>query len=284
MMSNAAKHAATDTVDRVFIRFLIVDRSVAVWTNCAYSQVQAKRKGSQQENAVKKKRGQAMATKKDSIQEERIQDASAPRAEPGAANKTIPRRDLLTGAALVLVGSASGCSKSQQAPAASASDSAGKQAPAASASDSGGTQKLLRTQFMEDFTAEFIGDPAAIQASGQVDKWPDPNRKWPVAKPQQTQVDIAADYATFVKVLMAAGYVMLPLPAPAPGSLEERIGQFIKAKNWPNDNAVPAEFSKLPLTTVHLVEISVIQDRLLKAIYSFNPGGTGGGPGDWPPH
>jgi hypothetical protein len=224
-----------------------------------------------------------MATKKDSIQEERIQDVSAPRVEPGAANKTIPRRDLLTGAALVLVGSASGCAQ-KQPPAASTSDSGGKQAAAASASDCGGNQKLLRTQFMADFTAEFIGDPTAIKAPGQVDTWPDPNRKWPVSKPPQTQLEIAADYATFVKVLMTAGYLIIPLPTPAPGSLEERIGQFIKAKNWPNATAVPAEFPNLSLTTVHLVEISVILDRLLKAIYSFNPDGTGGGPGDWPPH
>ena len=52
------------------------------------------------------------------------------------ANMTILRRDLLAGTALVFAASVSGCK--------------GKQAP-------------LRTKFMDDFTAAFIGDPTKIK-------------------------------------------------------------------------------------------------------------------------
>src|SRR5215831_13678363 len=108
-----------------------------------------------------------MATKKTRIQEQRIQNVSAPRAEPGAANTTIPRRDLLTGAALVLVGSASGC------------------VATGGTAGTAGMQNLLRTKFMADFTAKFIGDPTKMKPpSTTPDPWPDPEsgpstRIWP---------------------------------------------------------------------------------------------------------
>ena len=195
-----------------------------------------------------------MATEKDSILGERIQKPSAPRAEPGAANTIIPRRDLLTGAALVLMGSAAGC---------------------------GNAKPPLRTPFMAAFTLAFIGDPTLIKPPGQTDRWPDPGRKWPVSG--QKKVDIVTDYETFANVLMTMGYVMGPPPAVAPGSLGEKIVQFIQAQNWPTTTTVPPDYQTESLPTVHLIEISVILDRLMQAMNSFGEGGGGGG-SDWPPH
>jgi hypothetical protein len=194
-------------------------------------------------------------------------NVSAPRAEPGAANRTIPRRDLLTGTALVLVGSVSGCGKCP-AP-----------APAPGA-------KLLRTQFMADFTAAFIGDPTKIKdpapCPGSLDPWPDPARLWPA--PGQNRVAIVTDYATFVNVLMTVGYVLAPPPAAPSGSLGDKIAQFLQAQNWPTGTTFPPECNN-ELPTVHLAEIAVILDRLLQAMNSFNPGDKpGGGGGGWPPH
>jgi hypothetical protein len=143
-----------------------------------------------------------------------------------------------------------------------------------------GKPKLLRTKFMADFTAAFIGDPTKIKGPGQLDSWPDPNRLWPV--PGQNMNDIVTDYATFVNVLMTVGYVMAPPPAAASGSLGARIAQFLQAQNWPTGTKVPPEY-KQELPTVHLVEISVILDRLLQAINSFGDGAGGGG-SNWPPH
>jgi hypothetical protein len=188
---------------------------------------------------------------------------SAPGPVPGAANLIIPRRELLTGSALVLMGSVSGC---------------GKVAPA--------KPYLLRTQFMADFTAEFIGDPTTIPDPAPPPKkniWPDPNRRWPTD--HQVGTDILADYATFVNVLMTVGYLVAPAPSTyAPGTLGDRIGKFLTAKNWPIQPPVPPEYQK-EQSTVHLVEIAVILDRLLHAINTFNPDAApGGGPGGWPPH
>jgi hypothetical protein len=200
-----------------------------------------------------------MATKNDSVQEERIQNVSAPRAEPGPAAMIIPRRDLLTGAALVLVGSASGCD---------------------------GSPQRLRTQFMTDFTAEFIGDPTTIKDPAPlpaVDSWPDPHRRWPGQN--ETQTDIVTDFGTFVNVLLTMGYVMGPPPAFPSGSLGARIVLFIQGKNWPTATTILTGSQNEPLPTVHLVEISVILDRLLQAMNSFNPQqGKGGGGSNWPPH
>jgi hypothetical protein len=213
-----------------------------------------------------------MATKKrDSIPEERVQNVSAPRAEP---NITIPRRDLLTGAALVLVGSVSGCGGGKH--------------------QAGAAPALLRTQFIADFTAKFIGDPTKIKDPApppQTDPWPDPEptnppspttRLWP--RQGEGRNDIATDYATFVNVLMTVGYVKAPPPAAPNGSLGAKIAAFLQAQNWPTGTTVPPAYNN-ELPTVHLVEISVILDRLLQAINSFNAAdGAGGSPGGWPPH
>jgi len=177
----------------------------------------------------------------------------------------IPRRELLTGAALVLAGSLSGCATANP--------------------------QAFRTQFMADFTKKFIGDPTKIKPPGSPDPWPDPAssgdppRVWP--KQGQTQQQISEDYATFVTVLMTAGYVMAPLPTFPPGSLGEQITSFLQTQNWPAAAPVfpvPPPYPE-PLPTVHLLEIAVILDRLLQAINSFNSGqGAGGGGSNWPPH
>lgn len=82
-----------------------------------------------------------------------IRAVSAAPAELGAAKLTIPRRELLTGTALVLVASASGCVKGAPPAVAPAITNAAK-------------MKLLRTQFVADFTAAFIGDPTKIKDPG----------------------------------------------------------------------------------------------------------------------
>jgi hypothetical protein len=146
------------------------------------------------------------------------------------------------------------------------------------------SKKPLRTQFMADFTAAFIGDPKKIKDPAPppaTDTWPDPNRLWP--KSGQNRTEIVADYATFVNVLLTVGYVGAPPPAAPSGSLGDQIGKFLIAQNWPAGTEVPPEY-KNELPTVHYVEIAVIQDRLLQAINSFTGGGKGGSGSNWPPH
>jgi len=208
-----------------------------------------------------------MATKKtDSIQEERIQNVAAPRAEPGASNMTILRRDLLAGSALVLLG-VSGCGNVKQQNCGSANPN------------------RLRTDFMKYFTAEFIGDPTKIcdpAPPPATDPWPDPTRKWPNVG--QNQKDAATDYATFVNVLLTVGIAGASPPTATSSPLANRIGKFLIAQNWPAGTPVPPYVDE-PRTTRLLVEIAVIQDRLLQAINSFDFGhGMGAGPSNWPPH
>jgi hypothetical protein len=95
---------------------------------------------------------------------------------------------------------------------------------------------------------------------------------------------------TFVNVLMTVGYVPAPAPNAPSGSLGDRIAQFLQQQKWPTQTTFvpgsPPEYNNEELTTVHLVEIAVIQDRLLQAInsYKVTPGGAGGGGSNWPPH
>jgi hypothetical protein len=225
------------------------------------------------EKAVNKKRGRAMATKKDSIQEERTNQVSALRAAPGAANMTIPRRDVLTGAALVLMGSAS---VSKQVLAGTAPGGSTCRHP-----------NKLHTDFMDGFTKYFIGDPAQIKQPGCDDPWPGSSRKWP-PKGQGTK-DTVADYATFVKVLLTVATDPATDPTdpnftPNP-TLAAAIVKYLNTQHWPGGTPlppIPPEYAK-ERATVNLVEISVIQDRLLQAINSFGSG-VGGGPSSWPPH
>ena len=204
-----------------------------------------------------------MATKQDSIQEEQIQNLPAPRAEPGAANGTILRRDLLTGGAVLLLGSASGCD---------------------------GQPQKVRTQFMFDFTKQFIGDPTKIKDPapfGSYDTWPDPNRLWP--KPKESLADAVTDYLTFVNVLLTVGFVGGSAPSGPNASLAADIAQFLQTENWPTKTTfiagTPSDYNG-ELPTVHLVEVAVIQDRLLQALNSYDPtgGGRGGSGSNWPPH
>ena len=210
-----------------------------------------------------------MATK-NPIEEQPIRNVSAPRAEPGAGNVIIPRRDLLTGAALVLVGSASGCARTAQ-------------------NGGGVSSKKGHTDFVHDFTRDFIGKPENIQSPGQPDHWPDATttatgtvlpgtRQWPNAG--QCPDQITDDFQTFVKVLMTAGYVGGSAPATATG-LELKIWQYLqpdptktgwKKDGWPAGSPEPTPSPSSPYYDVHLVEICVILDRLLQAINSFDVG------------
>jgi hypothetical protein len=223
----------------------------------------------QHEKPVNKKKGRAMATKQ--LREQRIQNVAAPLAEPGAASLIIPRRGLLTGAALVLAGSASGCCGGSGAGA--------------------GNQKPLRTQFMADFTDAFIGPSTKIKDPAPppgTDPWPDPpnatdppTRLWP--KSTQHKPDIVTDYLTFADVLMTVGYRLQTPPTFSPGTLAAQISDFLKAKDWPAAPPVPTEYQG-ELPTVHLVEIGVILDRLLQAMNSFTEGNPTGSGSNWPPH
>jgi len=133
-------------------------------------------------------------------------------------------------------------------------------------------QPLLRTQFMADFTHEFIYD-----SSGKF--------LWPVAG--QSKTAVLADYLTFVTVLMTVGYIEAPAPAASPGSLGDRIATFLANQKWPSQTSIKPKWVKDPgRPTVHLIEIAVILDRLLEAIngFHFKLTARGGGPGGWPPH
>lgn len=204
-----------------------------------------------------------MTTREESTQEERIQNLTPPRAEPKAANMTILRRDLLTGGALVLLSSASGC---------------------------GSQPQKVRTQFMADFTKKYIGDPTTLKDPapyGNSDTWPDPGRKWPT--PKEPLADAVNDYLTFVNVLLTVGFVGGSAPSGPNASLAADIAQFLQTEDWPTKTTfvagTPSEYNN-ELPTVHLVEVAVIQDRLLQALNSYDPTGSGkgGGGSNWPPH
>jgi hypothetical protein len=125
----------------------------------------------------------------------------------------------------------------------------------------------IRTDFMSAFTAEFISD-------GKPKKW-----KWP--GPTQQNQSILADFETFSDVLMRAGFLLQAVAPDGSNSLSDRLAQFLIAQNWPIAKPVPNTRPKLE-RTVHLIEISVIVDRLLEAINQKRE--AGGGPSIWPPH
>jgi hypothetical protein len=125
--------------------------------------------------------------------------------------------------------------------------------------------KLVRTKFMADFTAEFIGQNASTP--------------WPGA--DATNASVVADFATFMSILIAAEVSHTPPPTVPVGSLAARVGNFLIAQNWPIAAPKPKTWDKIQ-QTVHLIEISVIADRLLKAINSSPL--RGGNPSGWPPH
>jgi hypothetical protein len=123
----------------------------------------------------------------------------------------------------------------------------------------------VRTKFMADFTSAFIG-------SKDVPLWPAEN---------QSNPSIVADFMTIVGILIAAEVTLTPPPSGSSGSLADRVGNFLIAQGWPSTSAIPKHWRKIQ-PTVHLIEISVIADRLLAAINS-SPGRGGHGSG-WPPH
>jgi hypothetical protein len=125
--------------------------------------------------------------------------------------------------------------------------------------------KPVRTKFMADFTAQFIGASA-------IPPWPADG---------QTNASIVADFQTFMSILIAAEVSHTPPPTGPIGSLAARVGSFLIAQNWPVAAPIPKTWQTIQ-PTVHLIEISVIADRLLKAINS-SPGRGGQGSG-WPPH
>ena len=135
-----------------------------------------------------------------------------------------------------------------------------------------GGRQVLTTQFIGDFTKEFI------RISKKEFIWPTEG---------QTEQDILDDYRTFVNVLMMVGYLGLASPAAAPGSLGARIGKFLEDQTWPDETPIDEKWvKKVGRPTVHLVEIAVRLDRLLEAINIFSFGkdlASGGGSG-WPPH
>jgi len=151
---------------------------------------------------------------------------------------------------------------------------------------------------MDDFTDEFIGDHKTMPQLGCDDPWPDPpnttdppTRKWPLKG--QGREKVIEDYSTFVNVLLwTAWFPPTVPPPPQPNTaLAAHIVKFLSDHKWPNGTPIPPEYTK-PIapsderTTVVLVEIAVIQDRLLQAINSFDfkGGGAGGGGSNWPPH
>ena len=96
-----------------------------------------------------------------------------------------------------------------------------------------------------------------------------------MAEARQTKTDAVTDYAAFVNVLLTVRLVG-PSPTYPSGSLGDSVVQFLKAYPWPSGTGVPSEYQG-ELPTVYLVEIAVIQDRLLQAINSFDFTGHGAG-------
>jgi hypothetical protein len=123
----------------------------------------------------------------------------------------------------------------------------------------------VRTQFMADFTAQFIGQKA-------VPPWPATG---------QSNASIAADFETFMSILISAAVTLTPPPTVPIGSLAARIGSFLIAHKWPVSTTIPKRWREIQ-PTVRLIEISVIADRLLEAInVALYRAGQGSG---WPPH
>jgi hypothetical protein len=132
-------------------------------------------------------------------------------------------------------------------------------------------KKLLRTKFMADFHARFIFDRT---------KSDDARILWPPAgfnMPQAFQ-----DIADVMEVLGACMAGQPPAAATAnPPTFRDDVGTFLSTRNWPQGSPVPPEYRNSRESTVHLVEMAVICDRMLEAL---NRGRGGGGGSSWPPH
>lgn len=127
--------------------------------------------------------------------------------------------------------------------------------------------ELVRTDFMAAFTQQFIGRQA-------INPFPAIN---------QSDAAIAADFNTFISILITA-LMGGTLPRTGIGeSLVDKVGEFLKAQKWPSDSPVAQQWD-IDQKTLHLIEISVIADGLLKAISNplliVHPAPGYG----WPPH
>ena len=126
--------------------------------------------------------------------------------------------------------------------------------------------KLVRTKFMAAFSSQFIGSKA-------ITPWPAPGG--------QSNPSMVADFLTFMGVLSSAEITLTPPTGGNSDSVADRLGNFLIAQKWPANTPIPKQWQGIQ-STVRLIEISVIADRLLKAINS-SPGRGGPGSG-WPPH
>jgi hypothetical protein len=121
------------------------------------------------------------------------------------------------------------------------------------------------TEFMQDFSAEFIRDGNS-------------ELLWPPAGHSDRAV--FSDISEVLTVLGEARKGVRP-PSGGTDSLRDRVIDFITLHHWPEEPAIPP--NTLPdVTTTRLLEIAVIIDRMLAAV---NEGvGGGGSTREWPPH
>jgi len=122
----------------------------------------------------------------------------------------------------------------------------------------------VRTKFMGAFIKEFVGTKA---------------NPWPANG--QTNASISADFETFMDVLITAAVTQRTPTSGGSMSLADRVASFLIAKGWPVTAPIPKQWQTIQ-PTVRLIEVSVIADRLLKAINEGS--GRGGGGSGWPPH
>jgi hypothetical protein len=133
-------------------------------------------------------------------------------------------------------------------------------------------QKLVRTEFIAAFTKQFIGQTATN----------------PFPAIGHSNADIAADFNTIMRILIAAEVGRKPPPTGKGRSLAGKVGNFLIAQKWPASTPLPKQLQGIQ-PTVRLIEIAVIADRLLQAINLIPGRGRprSGGPGPvpgWPPH
>jgi hypothetical protein len=124
----------------------------------------------------------------------------------------------------------------------------------------------VRTVFMAAFTEQFIGRLATT----------------PFPAIGRSKTRIAADFITIMSILIAAEVRRKPPPAGNSRSLAGKVGNFLRAQNWPSKSPVAKQW-KINQRALHLIEIAVIADRLLEAI-NLGSGPQGGLGSGWPPH
>lgn len=128
-------------------------------------------------------------------------------------------------------------------------------------------QAKVRTQFVTDFVAEFIGKPG--------------NWLWPQS--EETRPAVVVDFQTIVNALVQAGYLLTPPVAGTSASLLDRVENFLIAQNWPLSAPIPKQWQGIE-PTIRLIEVSQIVDHLLEAINANGPCIKKGSTTKWPPH